>query len=74
MFQDGQARRWAIHLHGDDIVLLPRGEVYGGFFERFTLQGVDPDVGRDGILFCVGTTIAIGYACLTNEKPGSRRR
>jgi len=73
-FQDGQARRWLIHPHGDGIVLLPWGEVYGNFFERFTVQGVDHDAGRDGILVCVGTTIAVGYACLTNKKPGSRWR
>jgi hypothetical protein len=72
--QDGEARRWPIHPHGDGVVLLPWGEVYGGFFERFTIQGVDPDAGWDGILFYVGAAIAIGYACLTNEKPGSRRR
>ena len=74
VFQDGQARRWPIHPHGDGIVLLPWGEVYGGFFERFALQGVDHDAGWDGILFCVGATIAIGYACLTNKKPGARWR
>jgi len=74
MFQDGEARRWPIHPHGDGFVLLPWGEVYGGVFEGFTLQEVDHDAGRDGILFCVGATIAIGYACLTDEKAGSRRR
>ena len=73
-FQDGEARRWPIHPHGDGIVLLPWGEVYGGFFEQVAIQGVDPDAGRDGILFCVGTTIAVGYACLTDKKPGSKWR
>jgi hypothetical protein len=61
-FQDGGARREPIHPHGDGIVLLPWGEVYGGFFEWFTLQGVDLNAGRDGIPFCVGATIAVGYA------------
>lgn len=73
-FQDGEARRWPIHPHGDGIVLLPWGEMYGGFFEGFTLQGVDPDAGRDGILFCVGTTITIGHTRLTSERPGFRWR
>jgi len=71
-FQDGEVRRWPIHSHGDGFVLLPWGEVHGGFFEGFTVQGVDRDAGRNGILFRVGTTIAISHACLTNKKPGSR--
>ena len=62
-FQGGEARRWPIHPHGDGFVLLPRGEVYGGFSERFTVQGVDLDTGRDGIPLRIGATIAIGYAC-----------
>jgi len=68
-FQDGETRRWPIHPHGDGIVLLPWGEIYGGFSKRFTIQGVDPNAGWDGILFCVGTTIAVGYAGLT-KSPG----
>jgi hypothetical protein len=69
-FQDGETRRWPIYPRGDGIISLPWGEVYGGFFE----QGVDHDAGWNGILFCVGATIATGYACLTNREPGARWR
>jgi hypothetical protein len=55
-FQDGEARRWPIYSHGDGTVLLLWGEVYGGFFERFTIQGVDPDAGGDCTLFFGGTS------------------
>jgi hypothetical protein len=50
------------------------GEVYGGFFEGFTIQGVDHDAGRGCTLFCVGATIAVGHACLTNKEPRARWR